>query len=124
MCKGGNKFDVKDFQRNIITQTLHKKARVKLIKRGGRNLRDEEGVLDLEEIQDGIDAEMQLKHGNSCHTSNNFKNNNDDASTHNNDGHNKNICRKKGHNHEWIYCTDNPNSKNYKGGNNRQRGDE
>ena len=65
MCEGGSKFDVKDFHRNIITQTLHEKARVEFIKSGGRNLRNEDGVLDLlEEIQDGIEAEMQLKHAN------------------------------------------------------------
>ena len=43
--------------RNIITNTLHEKARMEFIKRGGRNLiRDEDNVLDLlEEIQDGIE---------------------------------------------------------------------
>ena len=41
----------KDFHRNIIVATLYEKARVKYIKRGGRNLRNEDGVLDLlEEI--------------------------------------------------------------------------
>ena len=65
---------------------------------------------------------MQLKPANRYRNNNNFKNN-DDANTRNNDGHNKNMCRKKGHNHEWSKCPDNPNSKNYKGGDNRQRGD-
>ena len=63
MCKGGSKFDAKDFHRNIIAATLHEKAHVKYVKRGGRNLRDEDedSVLDLlEEIEDGIEAEMQL----------------------------------------------------------------
>ena len=65
MCKGGSKFDTKDFHRNIIVATLHEKVRVKYIKRGGRNLRDEDGTLDLlEEIQDKIEAEIQLKHSN------------------------------------------------------------
>ena len=100
MCEGGSKFDDEDFHRNIIVATLHEKARVEYIKRGGRNLRDEDGVLDLlEEIQDGIEAEMQLKHSNRYRNNNNFKNN-DDANTRNKDGHNKNMCRKKGHNHE------------------------
>ena len=102
MCKGGSKFDDEDFHRNIIVATLHKKARVEYVKRGGRNLRDEDGVLDLlEEIQDGIEAEMQLKHASRHRNNNNFKNN-DDASTHEHDGNNKNRCRKKGHNHKWI----------------------
>ena len=35
MCKGGSKFDVEDFHRNIVTQTLHEKARAEFIKRGG-----------------------------------------------------------------------------------------
>ena len=88
-----------------------KKARVEFIKRGGRNPRTEDGVLDLlEEIQDVIEAEMQLKHANRRRNNNNFKNN-DHTSTHDNDDHNKNTCRKKGHNHEWIDCPDNPNSK-------------
>ena len=55
MCEGGSKFDVKDFHRNIVTQTLHEKAHTKVVKRGSRNLRDGDDVLDLlEEIQDGI----------------------------------------------------------------------
>ena len=65
MCKGGSKFDDKDFHCNIIVATLHKKARIEFIKRDGRNLRDEDGTLDLlEEIQDKIEAEIQLKHSN------------------------------------------------------------
>ena len=124
MCEGGSKFDAKDFHRNIIVATLHEKARVEYIKLGGRNLRDEDGVLDLlEEIQDGIDAEMQLKHANRHHNNNSFKNN-DDTNTHDNDGNTRNMCRKKGYNHLWSKCPDNPNPKNYKGGDNRQRGDE
>ena len=96
MCERGSKFDDEDFHRNSNVVTLHEKARVECIKRGGRNLRDEDGVLDLlEEIQDGIEAEMQLKHSNRYRNNNNFKNN-DDAYTRNNDGHNKNMCRKEG----------------------------
>ena len=65
MCEGGSKFDVEDFHRNIVTQTLHEKARVEFIKHGGHNLHDKDDVLDLlEEIQDVIEAEMQLKHAN------------------------------------------------------------
>ena len=64
MCEGGSKFDDEDFHWNIIVATLHDKARVEFIKRDGRNLRDEKDVLDLlEEIQEGIDAEMELKTG-------------------------------------------------------------
>ena len=100
MCEGGSKFDVEDFHRNIVTQTLHEKARVEFIKHGGHNLHDKDDVLDLlEEIQDVIEAEMQLKHANRRRNNNNFKNN-DDENTRNNDVHNKNMCRKKGHNHE------------------------
>ena len=65
---------------------------------------------------------MQLKHANRRRNNNNFKNN-DHASTRDNDGGNKNRCRKKGHNHLWSECPDNSNSKKYKGGDNRQRGD-
>ena len=58
MCAGGSKFDAEDFHCNIIVATLHEKARVEF-KRGGRNLRNEDNVLDLlEEIQDGIEAYM------------------------------------------------------------------
>ena len=100
MCEGGSKFHAGDFHRNIIVVTLHEKARVEFIKRGGRKLRDEDGVLDLlEEIQDGVKAEMQLKHANRHRNNNNFKNN-DDENLRNKDGHNKNMCRKKGRNHE------------------------
>ena len=96
MCKGGSKFDPRDFHRNIIVATLHKKSRVEYIKRGGRNLRDEDSVLDLlEDIQDGIEAEMELKHSNRYRNNNNFKKN-DDVNMRNNDGHNKNMCRKEG----------------------------
>ena len=102
MCEGGSRFDAEDFHRNIIVATLHEKARVKFIKRDGHNLRDENEVMDLlEEIQDGIEADMQIKHANRRRNNNNFKNN-DDASTHEHDGNNKNRCRKKGHNHKWI----------------------
>ena len=101
MCNGGSKFDVKDFHRNIITQTLHEKARGEFIKHGGGNVRNNDKVLDLlEEIQDGIEAEMQLKHVNRRRNNNNFKNNDDASTRDNNDGHNNNMCRKKGHNHE------------------------
>ena len=47
MCEGGSKFDDEDFHRNIIVATLHEKARVEYIKRGGRNLRGKDGVLNL-----------------------------------------------------------------------------
>ena len=61
MCEGGSKFDAEDFYRNIIVATLDKKARVEYIKRGGRNLRNEDSALDLlEEIQYGFEAEIQL----------------------------------------------------------------
>ena len=100
-----------NFHCNIIVATLHEKACVKYIKRGGHNLRDEDGVLDLlEEIQDGIEAEMQLKHANRHRSNKNFKNN-DDVNLRDKDGHNKNMCRKKGHNHPWDECPDNPCSK-------------
>ena len=47
MCEGGSKFDAENFHRNIITKTLHEheKARVEFVKRGGRNLLNEEDVL-------------------------------------------------------------------------------
>ena len=52
LCEGESRFDSKDFHRNIIVATLHEKMRVEYIKRGGRNPRDEDCVLDfLEEIQ-------------------------------------------------------------------------
>ena len=58
----------------FITSTLHEKARVEFIKRSGRNPRDEDDVLDLlKEIQDGIEAEMQLKYANRHRNNNNFK---------------------------------------------------
>ena len=123
VCKGGSKFDVEDFHRSILTQTLHKKARVEFVKQGRHDLRDEGDVPDLlEEIQDGIEAEMQIKHANRRHNNNNFKKN-DDASARDNDSNNKNWCRKKGHNHKWKNCPDNPKSMNYKGDDSRQRED-
>ena len=55
MFEGGSKFDNKDFHRNIMVATLHKKAFVEYVKRGGWNLRDEDSALELlDEIQDGI----------------------------------------------------------------------
>ena len=49
-------------------------ARVEYIKRGVRNLRNEDKVLDLpEEIQEGIEAEMEIKHSNKCRNNNNFQ---------------------------------------------------
>ena len=87
MCEGGSKFDAEDFHRNIIVAALHEKVRVEIIKRGGRNLRDEDDVLDiLEEIQIGIEAEMQIKHANRRRNNNNFKNNDDASTRDNNDG--------------------------------------
>ena len=72
MCGGGSKFDAKDFHRNIIVAALHEKARTEFIKRDGRNVRDEDEVLDLqEEIQDGIEAKMQIKHANRRRNNNN-----------------------------------------------------
>ena len=47
MCEGGSKFDAQYIHCNIITQTMHEKARVEFVKQGGRNLRDEDDVLDL-----------------------------------------------------------------------------
>ena len=47
LCEGGSRFDAKDFHRNIIVATLHKKARGKFIKRNGYNLRDEDKDLDI-----------------------------------------------------------------------------
>ena len=48
----------------------------------------------LEEIQDRIEAEMQIKYTNRRRNNNNFKNN-DNASIHDNGDNNKNWCRKK-----------------------------
>ena len=74
MCKGGSKFDAEDFRRNIIVATLHEKVWIEFIKRGGRNLRGQDDVLDLlEEIQGGIEAEMQVKHANKRRNNNNNK---------------------------------------------------
>ena len=57
MCEGGSKFDAEDFHRNIIAATLHEKAHVDFIKRGGRKLCDADDVLDLlEKIQDRIET--------------------------------------------------------------------
>ena len=82
MCEGGIRLYAEDFQHNIIAATLHEKARAEFIKQGRRNLPDEDEILDLlEEIQDGIEAEMQIKHANRRRNNNNFKNNND-GSTH------------------------------------------
>ena len=74
MCKGGKKFDNEDLYRHIIFVTLHLTAHVKFLRRGGRNRRDEDKVLDLlEEIQDGIEAEMQIKHANRHRNNNTSK---------------------------------------------------
>ena len=100
MCEGGSRFDAKYFHRHLIVATLHEKARVEFIKQDGRNLWDEDKVLDLlEEIQDGIEAKMQIKHANRHYNNNNLKNN-DDTSKHGNNGNKKNWCRKKGNNHK------------------------
>ena len=108
MCEGGSKFDAKDFHRTIIVAMLHVEARVKFIKRGRCNLSNEDKVLDLlKEIQDGIEAEMQIKHAIRCRNNKNYKNN-DDASTHDKNDNNKNWCLKKHHNHLWINCPDTP----------------
>ena len=95
MCEVGSKFDGDDFPCNIIVVTLHEKARVEFIMRDGRNLRDEDDVLDLlEEIQDGIEAEMELKHANRRRNNSNFKND-DDATSRDKDGRNVNMCPRK-----------------------------
>ena len=61
MCKGGKKFDNEDLYRHIIFVTLHLTAHVKFLRRGGRNRRDEDKVLDLlEKIQEGIETEMEI----------------------------------------------------------------
>ena len=100
MCEGRSKFDAEIFYRNIIVATLHEKARVEFIKRGGHNPRNKDDALDLlEETRDGIEPKMQIKHTNRRRISNNFKNNGD-TRKHDNGGNNKNWCRKKGHNHE------------------------
>ena len=66
---------------------------------------------------------METKHSSNRRNNNNFKFN-DDTSTHsNNDDRDDNRCRKPSHNHLWKHCPDNRNSKNCKGGDNRQRWD-
>ena len=120
MCESGSKFDAEDLHQNIVANMLHEKARVEFIKQGGRNLRDEDDVLDLlEKIQEEL-RQMQIKHANRHRNINNFKNT-DGANTHDNNDKNKNWCFKNGHNHLWSNCPDNPNS--YKGDGSRQRGD-
>ena len=110
MVEGGSKFDAEYLYRNIVPVTLHPTARVEYIKRGGLNLCDEDKALDLlQEIQEGIEAEMEIKHPNKRHNNNNFKSI-DDASTRNNNGNRYgNRCRKKDHNHLWIDCPDSCN---------------
>ena len=114
----------KIFHRNIIVATLHEKARVEFIKRGKRNLRGENDVLDLlEEIQEGIEAEMKIKHSIKRLNNRNFKFNDNESMRSNSNDKDGDWCRKKGHNHFWSNCPENRNLKNYKGDDNRQRGD-
>ena len=100
MVEGGSKFDAEYLYRNIVPVTLHPTARVEYIKRGGLNLCDEDKALDLlQEIQEGIEAEMEIKHSNKRRNNNDFKSNNDVSTHNNNDDRDGNRCRKKGHNH-------------------------
>ena len=59
LAEGGTKFENEDFYRNIIAQTMKPRACVTYFKRGDKNLRTEDKVLDLlEEIQEGIEVEQ------------------------------------------------------------------
>ena len=100
MIEGGSKFDAEDFYQNMVPATLHPAAQVEYIKRGNRNLRGKDKVLDLlEKLQERIEAEVEIKHSNKRRNNNNFKSNNDASTHNNNDDRDGNRCRKKGHNH-------------------------
>ena len=62
LCEDASSFDEEDFCRNVIPATLRPMARVDYIKKGGKNLRNEEEILDvLEEVMEGIEAELEYK---------------------------------------------------------------
>ena len=61
LAEGGRGFDNEDFYRNIVVKMLKPKGRVEYVQRGGKNLRDENDVLDLlEEIQEGVQLEIEV----------------------------------------------------------------
>ena len=86
MCEDGKKFDDKDLYRNINPATLQLTARIDFIKPCGRNFRDKDKVLNLlEEIQEGIEAETEIKHSSDRRNNNYFKFNHDASTRNDND---------------------------------------
>ena len=120
LAEGGKEFDDEDFYQNVIVETLKSKARVKYAKRGGKNLRNQDNVLDLlEESQEGIELEIEVNVDQKRRCGNEYGK---CASTNNNDDNsNKNWCRKPNHKHLWKNCPENPNLDKYEGDKNRQR---
>ena len=92
MCKGGSKFDVEDFHRNIVTQTLHEKARAEFIKRGGlTSATRTTSWTSQSKYKKELRGEWKLStYSNKRCNNNNFKNNDDASSQNNNDDRNKN----------------------------------
>ena len=101
-------------------KTLKPRARVDYVKRGGKNLRDQDDVLDLlEEVMEGIDVEIEVDTDAKQRRNNNGngdggggkktapKNDDDDA--------NKNWCKIHDGKHLWKNCPNNRMSANYKG---------
>ena len=123
-AEGGTKFDDKDVYRNIIVQTLKPRPRVDYVKRGGKNLRNDDEALDLlEDIQEGIEVEIEVNVDQKRRRGNENEHGNNCTSTTNNDNNTqKNWCRIKDHNHFWKNCPDNPNSDKYEGDKNQHRG--
>ena len=124
LCEGATEFDEGDFYRNIIPGTLKPLARVEYIKKGGKNLRDEDEILEiLEEVMEGIEAELEVKH--SAKRRKDYDNNhgNGKQKSNNNDGKKEgNWCRLHDGKHLWKNCPDNPNGT--KNGDGRRRDDD
>ena len=76
---------------------LKRNARVKYVKRGDKNLRDENDVLDLlEEIQEGVQLEIEVNTNKKRRCGN--KNGKRALTNNNDDNSNKNWCKKPGQN--------------------------
>ena len=113
MCKSASKLDDKDFCCNIIPTTLKPTARVEYIKKGGKNLREQDEILDmLEEVTEGIEAELELKNLQKQRCSHN-QNGDSKRTPQNNDDKDGNWCRIQNKKHLWKNCPNNPKSRTY-----------
>ena len=107
------KFSIREMAKLIIPENLKYQAKLKFVDKGGKNLRDEEEIIDLcRDIKEVLSIERQKDRCYNHHNSGSHQ-----LSAEEKEKHDSAPCRKHDGAHKWKECPDNWHNKNRVGSN-------